>query len=381
MSGYPIATGSDLAEDKILAMENDVKKEYIIGNPWSDFFGESPLALVHVETNTGKGEGDVIKFVHRSALLTGKTARGDTTLSNNEQVQRVTDDKITIDYVRDAIIVRNKRLGEIRSPVEIYGVAKDQLASLNKEVLRNDLTEAAAAGLTRPNATTDEGELVPSAASPDKARVLFGNSESNYNATLATGVGACDTTNDKLTVAHIRNLVKKAKSVEGTYTGNRPERLHPAKVEGNNDGMSLRETYVLLTEYRGVRDLQADPEFKDLRDDARNQIISTSFINRDLYVGMVDNVMIYEMPEQSRVSAGASGASSAKVLHNFFCGSQALGLAWGYMGGFADETQDYGKDVGVAWESIRGQKRIEYTDRDGRVLNSGLIHSFTATEQ
>jgi hypothetical protein len=35
--------------------------------------------------------------------------------------------------------------------------------------------------------------------------VLYGNATSNYNATHATALANCDTTNDKLTAANLRS--------------------------------------------------------------------------------------------------------------------------------------------------------------------------------
>lgn len=376
---YPILNNTDLAEKNIL--ENEVAMEHVYGNPFGDFTGESKMSVVMQVMNSQAGIGQNIIFPIADAQDPDRgVAVGDTTLRGQEEAMRRSSDKVEIDYVRFATKVPNYELGEIRSPIPIYEEARDELAVKGQERLRNDLLAAAAEGLITTNVDTKTGELVAGAASPAKQRVLFGNDEANYNATLATGIGACDTTNDKLSVSMIRKLVNKAKSMKGTYDiASRPRRLMPAMIEGDPNTMSLKQMYVLFADRRSILDLQLDEEFKALRDDARSNVIAESFIDRTLYVGKVENVLIFEMPEIERVSAGDNGASSAEVTHNFFCGAQAFGLGWGNMGEFREEDEDYGKDIGVAWHSIRGQKRLEYTPASGSPYNLGLIHAFAAT--
>lgn len=378
---YPIpntTNTSDLAKQKIL--ENDVAMEHVYGNPFGDFVG-GKLSIVHQVEEVGKGAGQNIIFPIADAQdPDAGVARGDSTLRGQEVSMRRTSDKVEVDYVRFGTKVPNRELGEIRSPLPIYEEARSELEVKGKELLRNDLLAAAASGLTKTDANTKLGSLVSGAASPAQQRVLFGNDEGNYDADLATGVGACDTTDDKLSVSMIRKLVNKAKSMAGTYSiTTRPRRLMPAMVEGDPNTMSLKQKYVLFADLRSIRDLQGDDEFKALRDDARQNIIAESFINRDLYVGMVDNVMIFEMPEIERIGAQGAGATSADVTHNLFCGAQAFGLGWGNMGEFREDDEDFGKDVYVAWHSIRGQKRMEYTPATGSAYNLGLIHAFAAT--
>lgn len=376
---YPILNDTDLAEKNIL--ENEVAMEHVYHNPFGDFVGNR-MSVIHQVEEAEKGAGQNIIFPIADAQDpdTG-VAVGDSTLKGQEVAMRRTSDKVEIDYVRFATKVPNRELGEIRSPIAIYSDARTELEVKGQERLRNDLLAAAGEGLVATNVGTKAGDLISGAASPAKARVLFGNNEANYNATLATGVGACDVTNDKMSVSMIRKLVNKAKSMSGTYTGTvRPRRIMPSMVEGDPNSMSLRQKYTLFLDLRSVRDLQNDDEFKSLRDDARQNKISESFINKDLYVGMVDNVLIFEMPEIERIAAGTNGASSAQVTHNLFCGAQAFGLGWGNMGEFREEDEDFGKDVSIAWHSIRGQKRLQYTPATGSAYNLGLIHAFAATE-
>lgn len=378
---YPIATGADLAQKKILEMESEIAREHIYGNPFGNFSGESRNNIVQMIEDSSKGAGDTIYFPMADAQDPDVgVVLGEDTAEGQETSMRRTSDSLTIDYVRFGVFVPNRELGEIRSPIPVYEDAKMELMDKGIERLRNDIMDAAATGLTAVNTSTKLGAIVSGASSPAKHRALFGASESNYNSDLATAMATLDTTADLLTVSMIRQCVKKAKSMAGTYSlSSRPRRLKPATIEGDINNLTLREKYVLFTDSRSVYDLKNTDDFKALRDDMRRNTYSDAFTTPSMVVGEIENVIVVEIPEMERIGATGAGASSANVTHNLFCGAQAFGIGWGNRGEFRTREADYGKDVGVLWHSIRGQKMLKYTPESGSSYNLGLIHVFCAT--
>ena len=357
----PILLDGALAEKNL---EVKTANEYIYGNQFADFMGETNKSVIQVEHSESKGAGDRIFFSLMEALDPDAMILGDSQLEGNEQERVVREDSLTIDYVRNASIVRNvKRLG-IRSRIEFLERAQPDLSAAHTQRLRNDLIDAAA--LT---------------VSPVQGRIRFGALESNYNATLATGLATLDTTNDLLTVDLIRAVKRKAQDDSGVYSGgsaNATRMITPSEVEGNLSSTSYKETYVMFVDLRSADDLKSDADYQGLRDDARQNLISMSFINKSLFVGMIENVMIYEMPKLERIGHDGAGDSSADVTHNLFCGAQAWGVGIGEAMSFETEHFDYKKDQAVAAETIRGQKVLAYSDGTNDI-EAGMIHVMCAT--
>jgi len=360
----PVARDSALAQKKIL---DQAAAEYIYENPFGDFIGETNKAIIQKIENSSKGEGDNIFFSLMEAIDPDTSfVEGDNQLVGNEVQRVLRDDKVEIDYVRVATILRNRDLVDIRTPIEIWGKARPDLASAHKEKLRNDLIDAAALGTT----------------SPLQGRIRYGALESNYDATVATGLATLDTTNDLLTVALIRAAKRKAQDSSGVYSGgaaNAVRKIRPATVDGDLNSTSYKEQYVMFVDFRSSDDLKSDPAFQALRDDARNNVIAQSFINKSLFVGMVENVMIYEMPEMERIGSAGAGDAGANTTHNLLTGSQAWGLGFGMVMEFEEDDFDYKKDVSVAASSIRGQKVLKYKNAANDEVEAGMIHIMCAT--
>lgn len=362
MAQNPVARDSALAQKKIL---DQAAAEYIYLNPFGDFVGESNKSVVHMVMNESKGAGDNIRFSLMDAIDPDTSfVEGDSQLVGNEVERTLRDDKVEIDYVRVATILRNRDLMDIRTPIEIWDAARPDLSDAHAQKLRNDMIDAAALSTT----------------SPIQSRIRFGASETNYDATVATGLANLDKTNDLLTVDLIRATKRKAQDSAGVYSGGVVSRkIRPATVEGDLNSTSYREQYVLFADFRSSDDLKSDTDFQTLRDDARNNIIAQSFINKSLYVGMVENVMIYEMPSIERIGSQGAGDASANTTHNLFCGAQAWGLGIGKAMHFVNDDFDYGKDVSVAASTIRGQKVLSFKDDSNNDVPAGLIHLMCAT--
>lgn len=355
----PVILDGNLASKNI---QRQAAAEYIYGNPFADFISESQTAVIHHERSETKGAGQRIFFSLLEALDPDLMVRGDSQLVGNEQERVLRDDSVVIDYVRTATIIRNHKLLDIRTPIELIDKARPALVASHSESLRNDLIDAA--GVT---------------VSPLQSRVRFGALESNYNATLATALATLDTTDDLMNVALIRGVKRKAQDSSGTYSGGVTSRkIRPATVEGDLNSTAYKETYVIFLDFRSADDLKSDTVYQALRDDARQNLISMSFINKSLFVGMIENVLVYEMPELDRIGFPTAGASSANVTHNLFCGAQAWGLGTGMDMEFVDEDFDYKKDKSVAGNVIRGLKVLQYSD-DTNDVNAGLIHVMAAT--
>ena len=243
-----------------------------------------------------------------------------------------------------------------RTPLHFFDKLKPQLLDCVQQMLRNDIIDTANYAL--------------GGSSPVQARSLFGADESNYNSTYNTALGNIDATNDKLTVAHIRKLRAKAISPSAGF-----RKIRPTKLRTDN-GM-LDEYFILLTDPRAFVDLQQDPTWEAIATQGKFEDGAPSFVRGSRYRGMIDNVIIYEEPELSRIDHDTAGASSTAVAHNLFCGGQAFALGIAQMSDFDDEWNDFKNIYELCHSEIRGEGLVMFDNGSGTSYENGLIHSYT----
>lgn len=360
----PISTASDLNNKKIRAQ---AFKEYINMNPFRPFMGRTrgdnanPAPVIHVEQDTRKGVGDTIYFPFLEAVDHTTFKTGNQQLEGNEKDLTFRSDSVTVRLVRDGVKVEEHLISDKRTPVDLLGEMRPQLMDMATQQLRDEIIDAAALS-----------------TSPNRTRVLFGATDGNYNATLATALANVDVTDDKMSVRIIRTLKRKAKNIASASNGTSTRKIRPMKVMTRNGGME--EMYVLFLDPVAAEHLKQDNEYKQLMDDGRSNLIAqNSFINYNKFLGVVDGVMLYEIEEMERIDSDAGGASSTRVAHNLFCGAQAWGLGVAEPIFFTTDSRDHDLIRAMGYGEVRNVTVLQFSD-GSTDIEHGMIHCFTTGE-
>lgn len=359
-----ITNASDLNDKKIRSL---VAKEYINGNPFRWAMGTSENDIIQTEVNTGKGVGDTIIFNLLNAFDPSKVKRGSQMLEGSEQDLVYNTDSVIVDYVRYAGKVEQAKLVKARTPVQVVELLRPQIIDAQTQILRDDILEAFTADYITIEASAGAGgALVGSATSPNRTRVLFGAADSNYNATFATGMGAIDSTTDKLDLAMVRIARQKALNVAAFSNATSSRKIRPFRIMDENN--ALVETFVMWLDPIAATHLSADSEFKDLRDTARSNEVALPYFNGSKYLGKAEGTMFYIIEELTKVGVLTAGDSTTAVATNLFTGAQAMGVGVADFGSFAERDIDYKMHLGVGHTIIRGITRLDFDSVENGVV-------------
>lgn len=323
----------------------DVFNEYLGQNPFFNFMGPSSNSVIQIKEELTKAAGDAVT-VQLRAKLSGAGVTGDTTLKGNEENLVFYDQKLGVDTIRHAVILRGE-MSEQRVAFDLRNQAREALVDWGTEKLKNDIITA----LT----DTTSGRV--------QSRYIYGAADANWHATHTTALANVDATNDKLTTAAISRAKRKA-MLEGD------RRVRPFTMKNGN---KVEELYVLFAHPYAVRDLLEDQAFRDVNVHIPASFGDSVLVHGQRYKGMWDGVMIFECDEMPIVAE--AGASSIDVAHNVLCGAQAVAVAWGKRTNYKEDSDDYGHENGFAVDEIRGVEKLVFNNND-----HGVVHLFTAGE-
>lgn len=323
----------------------DVFGEYMGQNPFFTFMGESSNNIIQIKEELTKSPGDAINVQLRAKLI-GSGVTGSTSLKGNEEDLIFYDQKITVDTLRHAVILRGE-MSEKRVAFDLRNQAREALVDWASDRMRGDIITA----LT----DTSTGRV--------QGRYLYGASEANYNATHATALLNIDGTNDKLTTDMISKAKRKAQLDGG-------RKVRPFLLKSGN---RTEEVYVLFAHPYAIRDLLNDQSFKDVNIHLPASFGDSVLVHGQRYKGMWDGVMIFECDEMP-VSVDA-GASNTDVAHNVLCGAQAVAVAFGKRTNYKEDGDDYGHENGFAIDEIRGVEKLVFNGVD-----HGVVHVFSAAD-
>ncbi|MBI1362707.1 MAG: N4-gp56 family major capsid protein [Proteobacteria bacterium] len=321
----------------------EVFSEYLSNNPFYSFMGANTNSIVQVKEELTKAPGDAIT-VQLRARLSGAGVTGATTLKGNEEDLVFYDQKLTVDTIRHAVILRGE-MSQKRVAFDLRNQARDALVDWASNKMRTDIITA----------------LTDTSVGRDRTRYLYGATDANWNATHATALANVDATTDKLTTDLISRAKRKA-MLEGSH------RIRPFQVKQNG---RVDEVFVLFAHPYAVRDLLADQSFRDVNTYLPGSVNESVMVHGQRYKGMWDGVMIFETEDMPIVED--AGASSIDVAHNVLCGAQACAIAWGKTTNYKEENDDYGHENGFAIDEIRGVEKLVFDD-----IDHGLVNVFTA---
>lgn len=332
-------------------------KEVLRGNEFKNFISKDANGIIQLEINTSKGAGTYVEFSLLGAQdVTAGFRTGTEVQNGNEEELTFYNDRVTVENLRRGILIANEKYENIKTPMRLQEEIKPALLDVFAERMGNDIVDSA--------------EVT---ATPNRARVLFGATDGNFNATLATALANIDGTDDTLSVDMIKIAVKKAENLASASNDVAARRIRPFMASVEKMGAQVNN-YVLFVDPDGADQLTSSTDWKDLRAADRNNEISNHFFTGSEYLGTVHGVLVFQVNRLERLIKAGAGAASIDVHQALLCGAQSFGLAYGMTGKFnmKDDT-DYGFNVGINYHQIYGVDLLKFNG-----IEQGVVHLFHA---
>ena len=369
--------------------------EWIRKNRFQRYMGTGEDMPIQFKYELKKEGGQSIQFNFlRKASSNG--VGGNMLLEGREGL--VTREKCVIiaDYMREAFAV--SKGDEKKSIVELLPQFKNLLMNWSKERVRDRTIDAL--WMIKP----DVGGVVP-IYNPDPSRVLsgdpaavtttatatasdwnnfltnntdrftFGNSDTNFSTTLATGMAATVGAGDGFTTLAVSRMKDLAKNTNPA--------IEPMRI-GEDD----EEYYVIFCDTKSFRQLQADPKMQAANQYSRSRE-GDGWKKNPIRTGADlewDGCIIREVPEMKPIIYDATPAawrallpadtfSSAVKGRAVLCGVNAVGIAVGQEQDFPDQLRDYSYRKGIAVEEMLGVNKIQRQDltTTTKYVDNGIV--------
>ncbi len=344
---------------RVIKWERDYYREYIRANRFSKYMGSNESAPIQVNEELTKSVGETINFelVNRlngnlntgTGAVTGVTSgiTGYNTLEGNEEALGIRNFRVTVNRTRWA--VEHDKLDEQFSAIDLVEAKRATLMDWSKENIRDRLvfalTSMSTDGSTHTAyADTSAGNRNTFAVN-NVDRILFGSTTANYSATHATGITACDTTNDLLSTTTMQALKDMAKAAN--------PKIRPIKVNDEE------EWYVLFCGTRAFRSAQA----------ALASVVNQPWLqgtgskDNPLFTSgdlTYDGIVIREIPEIGILPGTPGAGGTTAVAPVFLCGAQAIAYAIAQRSKMISNVRDYGAKQGAGVELIDGIAKMYF---------------------
>lgn len=329
--------------------------QYVRENRFKRYMGtdENSIIVLKEDLTVKKGGTIIVSLIGK---LSGAGVTGNGTLVGNEEALPNFDHAISVDTLRNAVAVTDH--DEQMTEIDLRNAGRVQLKVWAKEKMRDGLivqfggiwvpTTGSKGVMLSYGAATSGQRNAWNVANSD--RVLYGSQLGNYNATHSTALATIDNTADKLT-KDVISLIKRRTKISSPI-------IRPVSTTEDE------ETYVAFCGSLPFRDLKADMTtvLKDAAERGRNNPL---FRDGDLYW---DGVVIREVPEIG-VIAGV-GAGGVDVGPVYFCGAQAIGVAWAKRTKSTTDVTDYGFKKGVGIHEMRGIEKLVFNGKDNGVFTA-----------
>jgi hypothetical protein len=367
----------------ITKWRNDYWQEYVRTSGYKRYMAASPNAIITATRELTDGGKDlVIPLIGSlsgggtgSGLLTGAEERLGTFPFRTRPVWR-----------RNAVVIKKSTVQ--KSNLELLNANKASLKIWSSDDMRRRMglaftTVAFDDTVYDEESGTQNAVYYANATATQKNnwlsdnynRAIFGVSQANTVAgNAASSLANVDGTNDNWSAAMIDAMVDMAQYRDETLTPQR-RALRPYRSE-SDDG---EEMFVLFVGSRSFNKLKADPDIKAFNKDSRERTVASNpyFTGGDL---IWNNVVIHKVPEQRFLLPGA-GAGGVDVEMGFFCGAQALVVAWGQDPITTKRTDDdYQFIKGVGTEELRSIDKTFFKESNavGPGTQWGTITGFGA---
>jgi len=248
---------------------NDYFAEYIRQSGFLPYMGRKSTSVFVTKYEMSSENGKTIN-IPLITKLNAAGVRGSGVLDGKEEQLGNYNCAVSLDWIRNAVKVPKST--QYKTEIDLLNAGRDMLKLWSADTLRTDMIKY----LAGPTVTTSsvpatdivdtDGNVVVAGATAanyntwsaaNSDRILYGSAISNYSATHATGLGAVDSTNDKLTAATVSLAKRMAKNASPA--------IRPFRLE---DG---REYFVMFAGARSFRDLKNDSVMINANRDARSR--------------------------------------------------------------------------------------------------------------
>ena len=364
---------------------SDYLAEYVRESGFLPYMGRKSSSIIMTKYELASENGKTIN-IPLVTKLTAAGVRGSGVLDGKEEQLGNYNCAVSVDWIRNAVKVPKST--QYKTEIDLLNAGRDMLKLWSSDTLRTDLIKYMAgptvttSSIPATDIVDSDGNVVVTGATAanyntwcaaNQDRILFGSALSNYSATHATGLGAVDSTNDKLTASVVSLAKRMAKAASPA--------IRPFRLE---DG---REYFVMFAGARSFRDLKNDSVMINANRDARareggGMNSNPLFQDGDL---IYDGVIIRQIEEISTLITTSStfvaaGGSSISVEPNFLCGQQAMAVAWGQEPTPVTDTRgDYQFRPGVAIEELRGISKLHFaTGSASASKQHGIVTVYTS---
>lgn len=350
MAYTEILTGHGLTVEQF---ENSLAEEYLSQLWFKNLMGPSTDAVIQTKMDLTKQPGDAITVGMRG-LMQGGYVSGNSKGVGNEGRVDFYSQRLVIDNVRHVIKAEDVPMAQKRVGWNFLMQVKEALVEKARIRLEEDIITALS--------STSSGRV--------RGRVLYGATDSNWNATHATALQNIDNAADQLTTNMIRIGKRKA-----LIPVNATAKIRPMKVKV---GQNFEEWFVFVGHPYSIRDLvDNDAAYRNA------QLLLPPNANREsplftgsAFRGSYDGCLVYEYDRINLVS------STIQCSSNFLLGAQAAACVWGQMPKYGEEEFDIGHDIVSEIHEIRTVDKLVY-DRnsvDASLSNeyNGLVQIFAA---
>lgn len=340
-------------------------KEYVRESGFAPYMGTGVNNPFVTKRQLIQG-GQVINIPLVSAL--NGNGKGTGTLVGNEEKLNNYNYDVKPYWHRNAVLVQKDQQHE--TFIDLHKAGRDMLKIWDMDDMR-DSTINALSAVAEASASYDAEDGHPKQVfyseataaqkntwnSNNQYRVLFGNAESNFNATHATALATVDAAGDALTAANITLMKRLAKRRQRISQGDSVDvpALRPIRT-----GKQGREYFVMFTDSINFAKVKTDSTIAAANRDARPRDVDENPIFQDGDL-IYDGVIIREIPEIS--------ATSSTVSPAYLCGAQALAHAWGQLPKATRRKEDdYEFQYGVGTESLWACEKLIYNNLDHGVF-------------
>ncbi len=333
--------------------------EYLSKNWFKQFMGIGSSKMIQVKEDLTKKPGDAVTFSLVNKL-TGSAKGANETLEGSEEDARLRSFLVRVGEYSHA--VRFKKFEAQKTAIDLRQAHKDILMDWNMELDRDNIIDAMMSIngtlFASADATARNAWLVDNAD-----RVLFGASKSNASSGVhATALATIDNTTGKLTPDAISLMKRIALTAS--------PKVRPFKARSS---IGETDAYVLFAHPLHVRDLSLNATFVAANREARNRGMDNPLFTGADY--MWENIAIYTIEDIPTVSSGV------QVAPAFFCGAQALGMAWAMRPQTVEEEFDYKRAVGLAVKQWYKVEKLRFgtgnTDTDD-YKDNGIVTGWFA---
>ena len=360
-------TGSNLTP---IQHSYNIFKQYILSNFFSNMIGKrgsgKPI-VIDDSVFKGRGAGDVGRW-HFIPQYEGEGIEGQNpSITGNEKTLEEFYMDLRIDQVAQAFKKRGK-MTDIRTIWNIRDEFKSQLAEWFRHYTEIDLIYALT-GLKSDGATRITGasamstDLVNGAGRcfrPDYADSKFSTvkvSAADSDGTSLTGaINSTDIMNTYL-LDELQSLAKTA----GKYP------MKPVRAQNNE------EYYILVLHPSVAIDLRRDARWEKR---ALASMTGKGSLEGDPIatgaIGVWNHIII---KEANFIVTQSNSAGSVHVARNLLLGAEAAILAYGQTLDYKEETRDYGREMGVAADEIRGCNKLTF---DGCDMNVAQVPTYVS---